>query len=151
MSVLKSMRKESKAEFINTANEIYTRTRAFLTRLSNKYSRTMESEVAHLASDVLINAEKANSIMPSDDVRRALREQHLLEARASLMALDVMLYHCYSIMMLNPDGCFVTTKGKPVASDDAVKRLDKMAQTLGDLIDKENALLTGLLKSDKKA
>lgn len=150
MSVLKSKRSESKAEFINTANEIYTRTIAFLTRLSARYSRLLAADVARLASEVLDHAEKANSIFPSDDKRRRLREARLLEARASLMALDVHLAHCYSIMQLNPAGCFETSSGKPVKSGDAQKRLDNMSQALGDLIDKENALLTGVLKNDKK-
>lgn len=150
MSVLKSKRSESKAEFINTANEIYTRTIAFLTRLSARYSRLLAADVARLASEVLDHAEKANSIFPSDDERRRLREAHLLEARASLMALDVHLAHCYSIMQLNPAGCFETSSGKPVKSGDAQKRLDNMSQALGDLIDKENALLTGVLKNEKK-
>lgn len=150
MSVLKSKRSESKAEFINTANEIYTRTIAFLTRLSARYSRLLAADVARLASEVLDHAEKANSIFPSDDERRRLREAHLLEARASLMALDVHLAHCYSIMQLNPAGCFETSSGKPVKSGDAQKRLDTMSQALGDLIDKENALLTGVLKNEKK-
>ena len=150
MSVLKSNRSESKAEFINTANEIYTRTITFLTRLSARYSRLLAADVARLASEVGDNAEKANSIFPSDSVRRELRERHLLEARASLMALDVKLSLCYQIMILNPAGCFETSSGKAVEKSDALKRLDKMAQALGDLIDKENTLLTGVLKSDKK-
>ena len=104
MSVLKSNRSESKAEFINTANEIYTRTITFLTRLSARYSRLLAADVARLASEVVDNAEKANSIFPSDSVRRELRERHLLEARASLMALDVKLSLCYQIMILNQIG-----------------------------------------------
>lgn len=150
MSVLSSKRTESKAEFINTANELYTRTIAFLTRLSARYSRLIAPDVARLASEVVDNAEKANSIFPSDAVRRELRERHLLEARASLMALDVKLSLCYRIMILNPAGCFETSSGKAVEKNDALKRLDKMAQALGELIDKENTLLTGVLKSDKK-
>lgn len=146
MSVLKSNRSESKAEFINTANEIYTRTITFLTRLSARYSRLLAADVARLASEVVDNAEKANSIFPSDSVRRELRERHLLEARASLMALDVKLSLCYQIMILNPAGCFETSSGKAVEKSDALKRLDKMAQALGDLIDKENTLLTGVLQ-----
>ena len=66
------------------------------------------------------------------------------------MALDVKLSLCYRIMILNPAGCFETSSGKAVEKNDALKRLDKMAQALGELIDKENTLLTGVLKSDKK-
>ena len=66
------------------------------------------------------------------------------------MALDVHLLQCYLIMLTNPEGCFTTASGKSVSSSDAMKKLDHMAQELGDLIDLENTLLTNVLKSDKK-
>ena len=95
MSVLKAHRSESKAEFVNVANKIYIQTIAFLSRLSSRYSRLVSKSVSELASEVVDHAEKANSIYPSDAARKELRKQHLLEARASLMALDVHLAHCY--------------------------------------------------------
>jgi len=52
--------------------------------------------------------------------------------------------------MLNPQGCFTTTSGKDVPPSEAIKKLDTMAQSLGEKIDKENGLLTGVLKSDKQ-
>ena len=149
MSVLKTKRKESKAEFINTANSIYIQTIHFLSRLSARYSRLIAPHVAKLASEVLEHAEKANSIYPSDTTRKELRETHLLESRASLMALDVQLCHCYKIMMSNPAGCFTTGSGKSVDSTNAKRKLENMAQELGELITKENHLLTSVLKSDK--
>ena len=100
---------------------------------------------AKLAGEVIDHAEKANSIYPSDDQRRQLRKAHLLEARASLMALDVRLTHCYLIMTQNPQGCFTTPSGKSVDAKKATERLDKMAQKLGELIDKENDLLQGMI------
>lgn len=139
MSVLKAHRSESKAEYINVANKIYIQTINFLSRLSSRYSRLVASEVSSLASEVLDHTEKANSIYPSDAMRKELRKTHLLEARASLMALDVHLSHCYELMMTNPSGCFTTGSGN----------LEHMAQELGELIDRENGLLTNVLKSDK--
>lgn len=62
MSVLKSHRSESKAEFVNTSNNIYIKTVNFLSRLSSRYSRLVASQVANLASEVLDNVEKANSL-----------------------------------------------------------------------------------------
>lgn len=150
MSVLKAKRAESRAEFVNTANSIYVQTINFLSRLSNRYSRLMADQISALASDVLDYSEKANSIFPSDKKRSELREEFLLRARASLMALDVHLSHCYTIMMLNPSGCFTTSGGKDVTSANAKKKLEHMSQELGELIDKENALLTNVLKSDKQ-
>lgn len=149
MSVLKMHRTESKAEFVNTANEIFKETLQFLSRLSSRYSRLLASDVIRLASEVLDNAEKANNIYPSDEKRLELRKVHLLEARAALMALDVHMAHCYEVMMLNSQGCFSTASGKEVPPGEAVKRLDHMAQSLGEKIDKENSLLTNVLKNDR--
>ena len=134
MSVLKSKRTESKAEYVNVANAIYIETINFA------------EPVAKLACEIIAQAEKANSIFPSDSQRRQLRKAHLLEARASLMALDVQLTHCYLIMSQNPQGCFTTSTGKSVDASKAMEKLDKMAQKLGDLIDKEDDLLKGMLE-----
>lgn len=147
MSVLKSKRTTSKAEFVNTANKIYVETLNFLTRISARYSRLLAEPVAKLAGEVVDHAEKANSIFPSDAQRIELRKAHLLEARASLKALDVRLTHCYLVMMQNPEGCFTTTKGKSVPSKEATEKLDRMAASLGELIDSEDELLKGSLKS----
>ncbi len=149
MSVLKAHRSESRAEYVNTANKIYVQTVNFLSRLSSRYSRLVAESAAELASDVVDNAEKANSIYPSDATRKELRKQHLLESRAALMALDVHLAHCYDLMMLNPAGCFTKSNGDSVGSSDARKKLERMSQELGELIDAENTMLTNVLKSDK--
>ena len=146
MSVLKQKRTTSKAEFINTANQIYVETLNFLTRLSARYSRLIAEPVAKLAGEIIDHAEKANSIFPSDNQRIEIRKAHLLEARASLMALDVRLTLCYDVMNQNPEGAFTNSKGATVDSRKAVEKLDKMAQSLGDLIDRENELLKGAVK-----
>lgn len=65
------------------------------------------------------------------------------------MALDVHLAHCYELMMLNPAGCFTKSNGDSVSSTDAKKKLERMSQELGELIDAENTMLTNVLKSDK--
>lgn len=147
MSVLKQKRTTSKAEFINTASQIYVETLNFLTRLSARYARLIAEPVANLAGEVLDHAEKANSIFPSDPQRIDLRRAHLLEARASLMALDVRLTHCYLVMNQNPEGCFTTSTGRMVEAGKAEEKLDKMAQSLGELIDQENELLKGAVKA----
>lgn len=147
MSVLKSKRTVSKAEFVNTANQIYVETLNFLTRMSARYSRLLAEPVAKLAGEVVDHAEKANSIYPSDEQRINLRKAHMLEARASLKALDVRLTHCYLVMMQNPEGCFTNSKGNSVGSKEAVEKLDRMAASLGELIDNEDELIKGNIKS----
>ena len=69
-----------------------------------------------------------------------------LEARASLMALDVRLTHCYTLMSQNPQGCFTDGKGKSLPPSEAMEKLDRMAQSLGEKIDQENELLKGQIK-----
>ena len=150
MSVLKSRRGESKGIYVNIANEIYLQTLGFLTRLSARYSRLLSADVMRLASEVLDHCEKANSIYPSSEKRVEMREAHLLEARAALMALDVHMSHVYEVMMQNPEGCFAgKSNGKRIAPADAKARLEKMAQSLGELIDDENGKLTALIKNNK--
>ena len=115
MSVLKSKRRTSKAEFVNTANSIFLETVNFLTRLSARYSRIIAEPTAKIAMDV------------RDRARRALGD-------------------VYQILILNPEGCFTTSTGKTVDASTASKKLDKMAQHLGDLIDRERELLAGALR-----
>ena len=78
---------------MNTANQIYVETVGFLTRLSARYSRLIAEGTAQLAGEVMDHTEKANKIYPSDEQRKAQRKAHLLEALASLSALDVRLTH----------------------------------------------------------
>ena len=65
------------------------------------------------------------------------------------MALDVHLAHCYELMMTNPAGCFTNSSGATLRPAEAKKKLEHMAQELGELIDAENGMLTSVLKSDK--
>ena len=150
MSVLKSRRLPSKADYVNTANQIYVETMQFLTRLSSRYARLMAGEPAKLAAELIEHTEKANKIFPSDEQRKDIRRAHLLEAQATLSALDVSLLHCYLMMIQNPQGCFTTASGKTVSPREAEERLDRISQNIGELIDQEETLLRGILNSDKK-
>lgn len=149
MSVLKRHRSVSKMEYVNNANQIYLETISFLSRLSSRYTRLMAEDVMKLASALLDHCEQANSIYPSDKVKREHREAHLVEAHAALNALDVHLEHVYEILMLNPQGAFTRSNGDQMKSSDAIKKLDKMAESLGEKIDLEGDLIKGVLKSDK--
>ena len=76
MSVLKEKRTVSKAEYVNTANQIYVETVGFLTRLSARYSRLIAEGTAQLAGEVMDHTEKANKIYPSDEQRKAQRNEN---------------------------------------------------------------------------
>lgn len=147
MSVLKSRRGESKAEFINTASKIFTETLWFLSRLSARYSRLLTQQTVQLANDVISYSMKANSMLPSDEARYEERKVYLLRARASLYALDYQMCRVYEILLLNPEGAF----SNHLRSGEAIRRLDKMAESLGCSIDDEIRLLNGVMKSDRES
>lgn len=146
MSVLKSKRAESKAQYINLAYEIHKETLQFLSKLSSKYARLLAPHVMDLSANLLSNAEKANSFYISDEQRRSLRKEHLLLARANLMALDVHLSIVYDLLRMNPQGSFTNANDVPIPANKAMVKLDNMSESLGSKIDKENAYLTALLK-----
>ena len=149
MSVLKSKQNLSRAEFVNVANEIFTETYQFLSRISARYGRLLAPEICARASDVIDHCEMANKVLPTDKVKAEYRERHLLEALGAVSALDVKMAHLYNIMMKNPQGCFTDTNGKTLEASRATKRLDSMAQSLGEKIDREmnliKAIATGLV------
>ncbi len=151
MSVLKSKRGKSKAEFVNVAVKIHVETLNFLSRLSARYARILTGETAALASAVVSNAIAANTMQPTDEIRYNTRKTYLLRARGALAALDLHLSRVYEVLMLNPQGAFSTSSGNGVSGDKAVDRLDHMAQSLGEKIDEEEKLLAGVLKSDRQA
>lgn len=66
------------------------------------------------------------------------------------MALDVHMSHVYEIMMKNPQGCFMNSKGDSLPPHEAEKRLEKMAQSLGEKIDSENNLIQKVISSDRE-
>lgn len=149
MSILASKRKENQAEYVAKARKIHVETLNFLSRLSSRYGRMLGPETAKLAAEVEIYAEKANGIYPSSPGCVVLRERHLLEAKASLNALDGQLGFCFEVMALNPEGCYRTQDGLMEAKN-ASRKLDKTAERLGALIDEEYRLLQGVLDSDKR-
>jgi hypothetical protein len=45
------------------------------------------------------------------------------------MALDVHMSHVYELMLKNPQGCFMDSRGNSLPPSEAEKRLEKMAQS----------------------
>lgn len=165
MSKLRNHQTTSKGKFVNTAMYINIGTRDFLMRLSARAARIYVEKVMELAHDMLINAETAQTMNPTDPTRYELRKKHLLEARGACSSLDIELELMYQQLMKNPLGAFDDLKKKAEAvgklddadlrrkqiAQDAIRRLDHMSVELGRLIDEEMALLTALLESDREA
>ena len=148
MSVLKEKRNLSTAEYVNLASDIFDETLQFISRVSSRYNRLMGADIIHLAGEVEDNCDAANRVRPKSKAQFEYRERHLLEALGATSALDVRMSKLYRIMMKNPQGCFTDTQGRTVEASKAVQRLDNMAQSLGEKIDREMSLIQGVLNSD---
>lgn len=151
MSVLKVNRGLSSMEFVKVADTINHETLLFLARLSVRYERLLAPKTIALADDLADFAMMANDIYVNDKVKYELRESYLLRAKAANAALDRRLRRVYETLMLNPQGCFTKANGSTVPPAKAVRILDRMAEDLGCMIDREAALLKGVLDSDLKA
>jgi hypothetical protein len=147
MSVLSRCREISKVAFVYNAWNIYMDTVGFLTRLSNRYSRILATDVLHNAHEVLSHANMANTYFPNSKDHIEKRRCHLEEARGYLDSLELDLSFCYTLMQRNPQGCFTSSNGKTLSSKEATRKLDKICTSLGNLIDDEKRLLAGTIKS----
>ena len=150
MSVLLCNRSTSTMQYVMTAKDIFVESVRFLSKLSSRYSDILSPVVMKLADELLSNTVKANGIFPSDSKSRELRRGHLLEARASLDALEVELSLVYEILSENPEWAFSVQKGRPMSRQDAINLIHKKALTIGNKISEERNLLTGIIKSDEK-
>ena len=134
---------------MNLANEIYTETVAFLTRLSARYARLLAEPVAPGRGDHRPDG-KGEQHFSKGRAEPGPAEKAPAGGPAALMALDVRLGHCYTILAMNPQGCFTKTDGRSIPAAEATKKLDDMAQNLGEKIDRENELIKAVLESDRK-
>jgi hypothetical protein len=53
-------------------------------------------------------------------------------------------------MWQNPEGCFTTASGRVLKAEEAKKKLDNMAQNLGEKIDKLDGKIREVMESDRK-
>ena len=157
MSVLSWNRTTSKMEFINVAIEIYQDVLSLSTRLSARYGRVLGNRINDLAAQLVEEVEKANSIYPNSDDTKRQRKWHLREARAALMALGVQLTMAYRILAESPEDAMHKRRrhksnGKraapePLARGEALEKLDKIAESIGLKLDRENELLKGAMSA----
>ena len=119
LSVLKCKRTDSKAEYVNIANQIYMETIVFFNAIVQPVRQTAGGAGGKTGRGSYGQLREGKQNFPSDEQRKSLRKGHLLEAQASLSALDVRLTHCYIIMWQNPEGCFTTASGRVLKAEEA--------------------------------
>ena len=122
----------------------------FTKRLSTKNARIYQKPVTRLATLQSDLAYVANEIYPTNRAEYQVRRALLSLSMAILHALDKRMADVYENLMINPSDAFNRQNGKPIPKPEAIKILDKLAYDLGDMIDKQDALLKGVRDSDKE-
>ena len=150
MSVLKSKRSTSKMEYVTNGYAIESYSLDFTKRLSTKNARLFQEPVKRLAMLQADTAYIANEIYPTNRAEYQVRRALLGVSMATLHALDKRMSDVYEILMVKPSDAFNRKNGKPIPEAEAKAILEKMAETLGDMIDTQDALIKGVRDSDKE-
>jgi hypothetical protein len=135
MSVYKSKRGESAAQFVETARLLEVHTLAQCLKVPKRYTFLLTTEVMRLASEVYNNVKSANSIFPANKHDAQMRRDKLTEANNALQCLIGKLGLLGDTLKKNPE---------------QFKGLDNALETWGNLIMEEAKLISGVKKSDKQ-
>lgn len=87
MSVLKSKRGESSAQFLETARELELYTLRQCVKFPKRYTFFITNEIVRLSQEVLNGVKSANSIYPTNPIEAQLRRNYFIEAYCSLQNL----------------------------------------------------------------
>lgn len=136
-------------EYVTNGYEIEKYSIDFTKRLSTKNARIYQKPVTRLAMFQSDLAYIANEIYPTNRAEYQVRRALLSVSTAVLHALDKRMADVYENLMVNPSDAFNRQNGKPIPQAEAVRILDKLADDLGNMIDKQDALLKGVRDSDK--
>lgn len=135
MSVYKSKRGESSAQFVETARKLEVHTLAQCLKIPKRYTFFLSTEIMRLASEVYNNVKSANSIFPSNQHEVQMRRDKLTEANNALQCLVGKLGLLGDVLRKNPS---------------QFKGLDNALETWGNLIAEEAKLISGVKKPDKQ-
>jgi len=122
----------------------------FTKRLSTKNARIYQKPVTRLAMLQSDLAYMANEIYPTNRAEYQVRRALLGMSMAILHALDKRMSDGYENRRVNPSDAFNRQNGKPIPKAEAIRILDRLADELGDMIDKQDSLLKGVRDSDKE-
>lgn len=136
-----NQRHESRVQYLDTARELAVNTLSCVKRMPKSYRLILTMKLSELANDIYIEVCIANSIYPKSPAAVAQRAQHLNVASGKIDALDGLAgiaLDCIGI------------KDKPAEPTEPTKMTEYAWAHLGELLDKEKALINKVLKSDAK-
>ena len=103
MSVYKSKRGASSAQFVETARKLQVHTLEQCLKVPKRYAFYLTQKIMDHASAVYDEVTMANSIFPINQHEAQLRRDHLIAANAKLQALDRQLGLLAGVLWKNPE------------------------------------------------
>lgn len=128
MSVPKSERSESEAEFLSTARELEIFTIRTCVEFPGRYTYYISSKLAESTYMIYSYAKKGNSIWPTNDHERQIRRDFFLRALAEAEAVVSQIEIAYELLHYDL----------------------KTQKKWSELLTKEIALLKGVIKKDRR-
>lgn len=132
MSVIKSERSTSSAQFIETARDLLIFTIGIAERSPNRHSTYICKPMVDIATKVLQEIIEGNSIFPANAEEAQLRLNHFIEAKATLEALIVQIGVAIEVF---------NRSGYKIKEGEITRWMY--------LVDKERKLLKGLIRADR--
>lgn len=134
MSVYKSKRGKSSAQFVETARQLEEHTLEQCLKVPKRYTFLLTQRIMGLASTVYEKVTSANSVYPVNQHEAQERRDYLIEANAALQALDRQLGILAGVLWKNPEN---------------FKGFDHAFTVWGDLIVEEAKLISGIKRADR--
>lgn len=135
MSVYKSKRGKSSAQFVETARKLEVHTLEQCLKVPKRYTFYLTQKIMDHASGVYDEVVMANSIYPTNEHEAQLRRDHLIAANARLQALDRQLGLLAGVLWKNPEN---------------FKGFDHAFTVWGELVIEEAKLISGVRRSDRE-
>lgn len=134
MSVYVSQRKESRAQFLETARKLSAHTLTYCLKSPKRLTFFLTKDICDLARKVYYEANIANNINPRNKIEVQNRRNHFLLALSACENMEIPLSELKARLEMNPKEYM---EWKPFAF-----------QEWGRLLFEEQKLLKGVLESD---
>ncbi len=152
MSVRKDERSESAIEYLMKADTLYHEVIITLAKFTQPYRDLLGKDIAHTGMKLLSHCEAAHVfISENDKINKSTIQNELKLAKISLNTLDILMRHCYEILLSDFYNAYEDLKDeepKKLARK-AKKRLNKMGERIGLLISEESSLLDKAIEKYK--
>lgn len=136
MTVPKSERETSTAQYLQSGLDLVTKVLSFTNRFPKRLANRLTNPICNHATEALCHVQIANRIYVTSDYEFRLRRGHLQEALGELDHVATLLTVCYELQV--KDGSLKDPN-------------DNVYGELIGLLDRERSLIGGVLRKDRES